>query len=136
MRIKYPAPIEKIIEDARWSLSEYVYKARAEDASWRRIAELTGMDRETARRYARTYESAARRYGWEGDRPPSCNEVTFRCRVCGESFTASRADARYCSSACRQDAYRKRKRGEEPLSQFERDALSALETVIEKAVAA
>ena len=90
MRIKYPAPIEKIIEDARWSLSEYVYKARAEDASWRRIAELTGMDRETARRYARTYESAARRYGWEGDRPPSCNEVTFRCRVCGESFTASR----------------------------------------------
>jgi hypothetical protein len=31
------------------------------------------------------------------------------CVVCGEAFTASRPEARYCSSACRQDAYRKRK---------------------------
>ncbi len=31
------------------------------------------------------------------------------CEVCGDSFTPNRADARYCSSACRQDAYRKRK---------------------------
>jgi hypothetical protein len=33
------------------------------------------------------------------------------CDVCGERFTPKRSDARYCSNACRQDAYRKRKLG-------------------------
>jgi predicted nucleic acid-binding Zn ribbon protein len=33
------------------------------------------------------------------------------CAVCGETFTPSRSDARFCSNACRQDAYRKRKLG-------------------------
>ena len=32
-----------------------------------------------------------------------------RCEVCEEEFTPKRADACYCSNACRQDAYRKRK---------------------------
>lgn len=32
-----------------------------------------------------------------------------KCVVCDETFTPARADGRYCSSACRQDAYRKRK---------------------------
>ncbi len=32
-----------------------------------------------------------------------------KCETCAEEFTPKRADARYCSSACRQDAYRKRK---------------------------
>jgi hypothetical protein len=31
------------------------------------------------------------------------------CNGCGESFTPKRADARYCSSACRQRAYRGRR---------------------------
>ncbi len=31
-----------------------------------------------------------------------------RCAVCGEAFTARRADARTCSPACRQKSYRKR----------------------------
>ena len=30
------------------------------------------------------------------------------CRVCGQRLTAKRSDARYCSSACRQKAYRNR----------------------------
>ena len=30
------------------------------------------------------------------------------CRVCGQGFTAKRSDARYCSPACRQKAYRDR----------------------------
>jgi hypothetical protein len=34
-----------------------------------------------------------------------------RCAVCDETFTPARSDARYCSAACRQDAYRKRKLG-------------------------
>jgi hypothetical protein len=33
------------------------------------------------------------------------------CQVCGESFTPKRGDARFCSNACRQDAYRKRRLG-------------------------
>jgi hypothetical protein len=34
-----------------------------------------------------------------------------RCEVCGVTFTPPRSDGRYCSNACRQDAYRKRKLG-------------------------
>jgi hypothetical protein len=34
-----------------------------------------------------------------------------RCVVCDTEFTPARSDGRYCSSACRQDAYRKRKIG-------------------------
>lgn len=30
------------------------------------------------------------------------------CEGCGDSFVAARSDARYCSSACRQRAYRQR----------------------------
>ena len=30
------------------------------------------------------------------------------CEACGEPFTPTRVDARYCSQACRQDAYRER----------------------------
>jgi transposase len=111
MRIRYAAPIEAAIEGLLWDFSEHVYKARAKGLTYRQIAELEGVDRGTARRYARTYEVAARRYGREGDHPPLCNEVRHRCVVCKEEFTASRADARYCSNACRQDAYRKRKLG-------------------------
>jgi hypothetical protein len=34
------------------------------------------------------------------------------CAVCSERFTPKRVDVRYCSNACRQDAYRKRKLGQ------------------------
>jgi hypothetical protein len=30
------------------------------------------------------------------------------CEACGESFTPTRSDGRYCSSPCRQRAYRRR----------------------------
>lgn len=33
-----------------------------------------------------------------------------RCASCGQPFTASRSDARYCSGACRQRALRQRRR--------------------------
>jgi hypothetical protein len=32
-----------------------------------------------------------------------------RCATCGTTFTPLRANARYCSAACRQRAYRQRK---------------------------
>lgn len=33
----------------------------------------------------------------------------FKCQVCGSTFEAIRQDARQCSNACRQRAYRKRR---------------------------
>jgi hypothetical protein len=70
------------------------------------------MDRATVRRYVRTYEAWVRRcYESEDERGPSCNWLELHCRVCGAEFSPSRADARYRSNACRQDAYRKRKVG-------------------------
>jgi hypothetical protein len=110
----YPAPIRQLLEDARWSLAEHLYNARSQGRTYQELAEANGMHRATVRAYARTYEIAARRYGWGDDQAPSCNEVRLRCAVCAETFTASRADARYCSDACRQDAYRKRKLGATP----------------------
>jgi hypothetical protein len=35
------------------------------------------------------------------------------CGTCGQTFTPTRSDGRYCSSACRQRAYRGRQRAEE-----------------------
>lgn len=32
----------------------------------------------------------------------------YECRVCGGNFAATRQDARHCSHACRQRAYRER----------------------------
>ena len=34
---------------------------------------------------------------------------TYTCICCGEQFLPIRADARYCSNACRQKGYRQRK---------------------------
>ena len=34
---------------------------------------------------------------------------TYTCVCCGEQFLPIRADARYCSNACRQKGYRQRK---------------------------
>ena len=33
----------------------------------------------------------------------------FDCETCGEQFAAQRSTAKYCSGACRQEAYRERK---------------------------
>ena len=35
--------------------------------------------------------------------------ASLACQRCGATFTPPRSDARYCSSACRQAAYRERK---------------------------
>jgi hypothetical protein len=41
----------------------------------------------------------------------------FWCAICGEAFTPPRRDARYCSPACRQSAYRERVRIAETAAQ-------------------
>ena len=40
-------------------------------------------------------------------KPRSLSEIV-NDQCCGEKFTPKRADARYCSNACRQKVYRKR----------------------------
>lgn len=52
------------------------------------------------------------------------------CAVCDDYFSARRADARYCSNACRQDAYRKRRTG------FLRDNCATVDTPAERIPAA
>lgn len=44
----------------------------------------------------------------KGKRLASRGDVSNRCQACNRSFTPNRPDARYCSNACRQKAYRQR----------------------------
>jgi hypothetical protein len=46
-------------------------------------------------------------------RKPSRTVTRRRCVVCQKKFTANRADARYCSGKCRQQAARSRANGHE-----------------------
>jgi capsular exopolysaccharide synthesis family protein len=44
--------------------------------------------------------------------PEVSNQTMATCVECGNKFEAARSDARFCSSACRQKAYRARKTGQ------------------------
>lgn len=73
----------------------YAVNSYREHVRWRGYCIACASDAENARRRD---ERRTRRTG--------------RCCVgCGETFTPPRADGRYCSSACRQKAYRQRKGG-------------------------
>ncbi len=41
--------------------------------------------------------------------------TALTCETCGDQFRPKRTDARYCSSACRQKAYRRRSAGRAPV---------------------
>jgi len=44
---------------------------------------------------------------------PTCEgRRQFVCATCGDGFTPARSDARHCNDACRQKAYRQRKKGD------------------------
>jgi hypothetical protein len=45
---------------------------------------------------------------------PSIVSVTATCAVCGRDIRWLRADARYCSNACKQRSYRARNEGRRP----------------------
>ncbi|HYZ13758.1 MAG TPA: hypothetical protein VFA08_09170 [Actinomycetota bacterium] len=47
-------------------------------------------------------------------RTDSRNALGLRCQVCDEVIDAGRSDARYCSPACRQKAYRSRRTRRDP----------------------
>jgi hypothetical protein len=66
----------------------------------RRMAARTFCS-ESCRRRTVACEAKAKRQAARGD-------LTRRCEGCHERFTPQRVDARYCSPACRQRAYRKR----------------------------
>lgn len=68
----------------------------------RRLAPRTFCS-EGCRRRVVDCETKAKRQAARGD-------LTRHCEVCHEEFTPQRADARYCSPACRQRAYRERQK--------------------------
>jgi hypothetical protein len=60
------------------------------------------------------HPKAADRYGYAGSQPtrPTLGprrQIGTVCKGCGAIFTAARSDARWCSPACRQKAYRRRR---------------------------
>lgn len=55
-------------------------------------------------------EKCGDRYRQARRRRPKALPQLVRCESCGREFEPSRADGRYCSSACRQRAYRVRLR--------------------------
>jgi hypothetical protein len=91
------------------------------DAAWRRRSHYwrywTGPDLPAeprvfcgtaCKRRVLAVERRSRRLAAAAKRKP------LRCPVCHRQFEATRPDARYCSNACRQGAYRKRKPGAAP----------------------
>jgi hypothetical protein len=54
--------------------------------------------------------TCSRECGYHRPRRRAVRHEPRACDVCGETFTPRRADARYCSPACRQRAYRKRRK--------------------------
>ena len=70
-------------------------------------------------------------------RPDAMPDHTKHCTECGETFTAQRSDARYCSHRCRQAAYRrrqkeKRRKEREHLAELEREAAARRRSFIER----
>ena len=62
--------------------------------------------------WAQTFETCSRRCSERVTADRKRVHVAPRtCEACGVEFTPRRTDARYCSNACRQDAYRQRKAG-------------------------
>jgi len=56
--------------------------------------------------YRKRCRDAAKRGAEDPQHPPAT--VTRKCRVCRSPFEATRPNARTCSAACRQKAYRRR----------------------------
>ncbi len=115
--------IENLVADYRYDVTDRftvrVHNERLAGKTYRQIAEGLGLHPSTVRRYVKMYEGDPypeddEGYGSEDDLGPRSNALSLVCQVCSEAFTASRADARFCSNACRQDAYRKRKMGAAP----------------------
>jgi predicted transcriptional regulator len=103
--------IENRVADYRYDVTHrfiaFVHNHRLAGKTYREIAEGLGIHPSTVRRYVKQGEC----YGSEDELAPRSNAVPLVCCVCEEPFTASRADRRFCSNSCRQDAYRHRKAG-------------------------
>jgi hypothetical protein len=87
--------------EARLFLGAHMALLRERGLSFEQIGRQFGYTASGARRFVRWSEKVA---GLEALPRASCH-------ACGTPFTRSRAGARYCSNACRQDAYRHRRAG-------------------------
>lgn len=85
-----------------------------------RVCAVCGKRFSTHRPRARYCSDACRLIAWRAHhQPPTPSDQHHRrdhrtkratCRVCGRRFAAARPDARYCSAACTQKAYRQRRK--------------------------
>ena len=96
MSYRRVAPIEKLVADAEWRLAEHLLKQRYAGATYQQLADANGMHRSTVRFYVRGLERIVA-LQTDADQATSCNALRLKCVMCEEPFTASRADARYCS---------------------------------------
>jgi predicted transcriptional regulator len=94
--------------EAASAFAAFAYERRVAGMTYRQIADANGIHPSTVRRYVQEHEQ---RYESAQGLAPRSNAVPLTCPICDDSFTASRTDRRYCSNACRQDAYRRRKQG-------------------------
>ena len=63
------------------------------------------------RGFARAVSTCSKHCGEQGYNARRRKSAPTSCAGCGETFTPARSDARYCSGACRQRAYRQRNGG-------------------------
>ncbi len=106
--------VEKLARERRVEIAiefgMFVHARRLAGETYQEIAERENVHPSTIRRYIKWLEG----YGlWDGLASKS-NALALACVVCAEPFVSARADKRYCSSACRQDAYRRRRSGASP----------------------
>jgi len=78
-----------------------------------RLSELRNMfcSARCQRAYHRQLQEDKKAEATEKAREKRAEELEKVCEVCGEEFTATRRDAKACSKACKQKAYRRRKKG-------------------------
>lgn len=106
--------VEELVASARLEISaafaEFVWAHRLNGLTYREIAQNEHVHPSTIRNYVKWIERTPG-YASEKDLAPKSNSVSLTCAVCEGTFRSPRADKRYCSNACRQDAYRHRKAG-------------------------
>ena len=103
-----PPPDPKLVDWLRTSRREWAPKLSiSRNAPCEHCGAPTSIVRLEGRR-RRAWCSAGCAQAWHNRRRPKVQHVEKACSECGLPFIPARTDAAYCSSACRQTAYRSR----------------------------
>ena len=105
------------MSNAQWEYDNQEFlRARYEDKTWYTVRKHAclefGQEYYTIcnfRKYCSDAWCAAAKEKRIGERKQA-HRSEHICKVCGKAFSSKRTDARYCSNACRQKAYRRGER--------------------------